>query len=121
MSSNTRLVFSTDPKDKVTCPSCKNFVKECTCVSEEVVNVEKICAVFRLEKAGRNGKTVTVIDQLPRNSAYLEKLSKELKAKCGAGGSFELGPKGGKIEVQGDKREQIKKHLDSLNIKYKGV
>lgn len=121
MSGNTRLVFSTDPKDQVKCPKCQKYMAECICVEEDVVVIEKIVAVFRIEKAGRGGKTVTVLDQLPRNTAFLQKLCKDLKAKCGSGGSFELGPKAGIVEIQGDKREQIKKHLEAIKIKFKGV
>lgn len=121
MSNNSRLVYSTDPKDQVRCSKCNQFKAECICIEEEEVVLEKVCAVFRIEKAGRGGKTVTVIDQLPRNTNFLQKLSKDLKAKCGSGGSFELGPKSGKIEVQGDKREQIKKYFESQKIKFKGM
>ena len=121
MNNNSRLVFSTDPKDQVRCDRCQKYVGECVCIAEEEVVLDKICVVFRIEKAGRGGKTVTVLDQLPRNTQFLQNLSKELKAKCGAGGSFEIGPKSGKVEVQGDKREQIKKLLESKKIKFKGV
>lgn len=121
MSGNTRLVFSTDPKDKVICNICKKLLSDCKCIAEDSAEISKICAVFRIEKVGRGGKTVTVLDQLPRNTIFLEKLSKDLKAKCGSGGSFSIGPKAGVVEVQGDKRDQIKKHLTSLGIKFKGV
>lgn len=58
---------------------------------------------FRIEK--RNGKAVTVIAGLHTYGAdRLEKISKELKTRCGAGGTV----KNGQIEIQGDKMAQIK-------------
>lgn len=77
--------------------------------------------VFRLEKNGRGGKTVTVMEGFPRNETYLKTLAKELKAKCGVGGTHTLGPKSGIIEIQGDKRDKLKQILDSKKIKFKGV
>lgn len=77
--------------------------------------------VFRIEKNGRGGKTVTVLDQLPAYEPFLKDLTKELKAKCGVGGSFYSDQAKGCIEIQGDKRDAIKKILDVKKLKYKGV
>jgi len=85
------------------------------------VDIAKFTVIFRLEKNGRGGKTVTVLDGFPRNEDYLKDLSKELKAKCGVGGSFSLGEKHGVIEIQGDKRDQLKKILDAKGLRYKGM
>ncbi len=64
---------------------------------------------FRIEK--RNGKAVTVIAGLHTYGAdRLEKISKELKTRCGAGGTV----KNGQIEIQGDKLEQIKAWFKNL-------
>lgn len=117
---NIRLVYSTDPKDNVICPQCKQLKAECRCRSEDDPS-QKFTVIFRLEKNGRGGKTVTVLDGLPRNEEFLKSLSKELKAKCGVGGSFSIGEKHGIIEIQGDKRDALKKILDTKAIKYKGV
>lgn len=119
--SNFRMVFSTDPKDQVTCEKCKKNKSDCSCVIEEEVHEDKIIVIFRLEKSGRGGKTVTVMDGFPKNEEYLKKLTKELKSKCGVGGTHVLGPKSGLIEIQGDKREVLKKLLTLKNIKFKGV
>jgi hypothetical protein len=51
----------------------------------------------------------------------IESLHKKLKAKCGVGGSFFVEENKGCIEIQGDKRDAIKKILDQKNLKYKGV
>jgi len=58
---------------------------------------------FRIEK--RNGKAVTVIAGLHTYGAdRLESIAKEIKTKCGCGGTV----KNGCIEIQGDKLEQVK-------------
>ena len=77
--------------------------------------------IFRMEKSGRGGKTVTVLDGLPRNDAFLKDLSKELKAKCGVGGTYKIGSENGQIEIQGDQRPKIKAILESKGIRYKGM
>jgi len=64
---------------------------------------------------------VTVIDGLPKIEIYLKELSKELKAKCGVGGTYSTSGKEGLIEIQGDKRDQVKKIFDLKGIKYKGM
>ena len=56
-------------------------------------------------KAGRKGKTVTLITGLP--PADLGAIAKELKRLCGTGGSV----KDGVVEVQGDHRDAVAAHL----------
>lgn len=82
------------------------------------VSTEGWTAVFRIEKGGRGGKTVTVIDRLPKHATFLEALCKELKSKCGAGGTFS---KDGVIEIQGDKRAAIKAIFDKKGYRYRGM
>jgi len=58
--------------------------------------------------AGRGGKTVTVITNfvgigLPEK----ERLAKEMQKACGTGGTV----KDGRIEIQGDKREEVARIL----------
>ena len=73
-------------------------------------------AKLRLEKKARGGKTVTVVDGLPRNTAFLKDLSQELKRACGTGGSvFETG-----VEVQGDMRERVRDLLLKKGFVVKG-
>lgn len=73
-------------------------------------------AKLRLEKKSRGGKTVTVVDGLPRNTTFLKDLSQELKRACGTGGSvFETG-----VEVQGDMRERVRDHLLKKGFIVKG-
>ncbi|MBC7466553.1 MAG: translation initiation factor [Bdellovibrio sp.] len=86
-----------------------------------LVDTKKFTVVFRLEKNGRGGKVVTVLDQLPNHQTFVKELLKELKTKCGVGGSFKIESGVSLIEIQGDKREAIKKILDTKQIKYKGM
>ena len=57
----------------------------------------------RIERSGRGGKTVTIVDKFVGSHDDLEALSKTLKARCGVGGSA----KDGVIIVQGDFRERV--------------
>jgi translation initiation factor 1 len=53
------------------------------------------------ETAGRRGKAVTTISNLPLDDAEVKALAGKLKKRCGVGGSA----KDGVIELQGDHRE----------------
>lgn len=117
MSRNTKLVWSDDPKDKQAVEG-KSAIKMPK--TESVVVPTNWTAVFRIEKNGRGGKTVTVIDQLPKHETFLRELCKELKAKCGSGGTFDTGSSGGCIEIQGDKRAAIQAIFEKKGFKYKG-
>ncbi len=117
---STRLVYSSDPKLNEKCPRCKEVLSECTCPLPDDPKTYKFVAVLRLEKAGRGGKTVTVIDQLPKNDPFLKDLTTQLKKKCGSGGTYSLTQKEGIIEIQGDQRETVRNFLKQKNISTKG-
>ena len=55
------------------------------------------------ETKGRKGKGVTLVSGGPLDGADLTRLGKELKKKCGSGGTV----KNGIIEIQGDHRDQV--------------
>jgi len=59
------------------------------------------------ETRGRKGKGVTVISGIPLDEKALKEVARELKAKCGAGGSI----KDGVIEIQGDHRDKLMQAL----------
>ncbi len=120
MSNSTRLVYSTDPTLNVKCTKCKELESECTCKPEVDPKKYKFIAILRIEKQSRGGKTVTVIDRLPNNSLFLKNLTKILKTKCGTGGTYLTEGKDGVIEIQGDKREIIRKLLADEGIQSKG-
>jgi len=65
-------------------------------------------------KAGRGGKTVTVVKNfvgigLPEK----EQLAKAMQKACGAGGTV----KDGQIEIQGDNREEVARILTEANFR----
>ena len=86
-----------------------------------LVDIAKLMVIFRLEKNGRGGKTVTILSSLPKNEPFLSELTKELKSKCGTGGTYKTLDGMAEIEIQGDQRDKIKKILDTKGIKYKGM
>jgi translation initiation factor 1 len=66
------------------------------------------------QKAGRGGKTVTVIKGfigigLPEK----ERLARAMQKACGTGGTV----KDGQIEIQGDKREEVARILTEANFR----
>lgn len=123
MSGNTRLVFSTDPKDSQVCSKCKELLKECSCAPEveySVASGGKFVAVLRIEKGGRGGKTVTVIDRLPKQELFLKEITRDLKKSCGTGGTYSIAGKDGIVEIQGDKRKEIRAFFEKHGYKIKG-
>jgi translation initiation factor 1 len=73
--------------------------------------------IVRIQRqtSGRKGKGVCVITGLDLDDAELNKLAAELKKKCGCGGAA----KEGVIEIQGDKRDEIKALLEAKGFKVK--
>jgi predicted translation initiation factor SUI1 len=67
------------------------------------------------ETAGRRGKGVTTIFDIPLNEGEILELAATLKQKCGTGGSV----KDRRIEIQGDQRERIVAVLEKLGYKVK--
>lgn len=111
-----RLLYSTEWGR--TCPKCGQPEKDCRCVqakAEEPVPA-KIVAKLRIEKGGRGGKTVTVVDGLPRNKEFLKNLAGELKKAFGVGGT--TGETS--VEIQGDQREALRTLLAGRGWTVKG-
>ena len=63
-----------------------------------------------MERAGRGGKTVTIVRGFTSSQEELEELCKTLKQKIGVGGSA----KEGEIILQGDHRAKVAELLKSL-------
>lgn len=99
----SQLVYTTDqgrinePKEQAEVPQ-----------GDGIVRIQR-------ETKGRKGKGVTVIHGLGLAEAELKAFAKELKSKCGVGGSV----KHFTIEIQGDQREHCKVHLEQKGFKVK--
>lgn len=110
-----RPVYSTGRGEL--CPKCGWPKRDCRCSTrfDEAVP-DRIVAKLRIEKSGRGGKTVTVVDGLPRNADFLTALASELKRALGTGGSALESS----IEIQGDRREAIRARLAAKGWTVKG-
>lgn len=110
-----RLVYSSARGR--TCPRCGWPETDCRCAAalDQAVPA-KLIAHLRVEKAGRGGKTVTVIDNLPRNRTFLAELVAELKKRCGTGGTA----RDAGVELQGDHRPALRQVLTARGWTVKG-
>jgi translation initiation factor 1 len=112
-----RPVYSTDVGR--ICPDCGRPARDCKCsqraAAEESIPA-RIVAKLRMEKKGRGGKTVTVVDGLPQNAAFLKDLCQELKRACGTGGAVIDSA----VELQGDLRERVRESLLKRGFEVKG-
>ena len=112
---NARPVYSTEAGR--ICPRCGWPEHDCRCSRKAEDPVpSRIVAKLRMEKKGRGGKTVTVVDGLPRNAAFLKTLSQDLKRSCGTGGTVIDGG----IELHGDLRDRLRDVLGQKGYVVKG-
>ena len=97
-----RLAYSSD--GGAMCPRCNRLVTACRCKKpkEQRTPDDGVVRVQR-ETKGRKGKGVTVVTGVPLSGDELKKLAKQLKARCGSGGTV----KGANIEIQGDHRDTV--------------
>jgi len=113
-----RLVYRSD-RGRV-CPACGWPASECRCASrqqaESEPNPARIVFKLRIERTGRAGKTVTVIDGFPRNAPFAAALAQELKRSCGTGGAF----RDDALELQGDLRDRVRELLTRKGYLVKG-
>ncbi|WP_237705147.1 stress response translation initiation inhibitor YciH [Thermococcus zilligii] len=77
---------------------------------KEVLKEQQRIRVY-VEKA-RYGKLKTIIEGIDEKEFDLNDIAKNLKAKLACGGTV----KNGKIELQGDHRERVKKLLAELGF-----
>ncbi len=70
-------------------------------------------AVVRMERKGRGGKEVTVVEQLGLPAAELEKWLKALKGGLGCGGTVEEDT----LVLQGDQRERLPALLEARGVR----
>jgi len=103
------LVYSTETGR--TCPGCGHPAKQCCCSINSRLQGDTVVRVSR-ETKGRKGSGVCLITGLPLDEAELKKLARELKKKCGSGGTV----KNGVIEIQGDHSEILVDALIKLGF-----
>lgn len=70
-------------------------------------------AVVRMERKGRGGKEVTVVEQLALGARDLESWLQALKGALGCGGSIE----GDTLVLQGDQRKRLPSILESRGVR----
>ncbi len=89
------------------CPVCGRAAVDCVCRPGKPVPKGDGTIRIGRETKGCKGKGVTVITGIPVEEAELKEIAKQLKAKCGAGGTV----KDGVIEIQGDHRQVLLEEL----------
>jgi len=107
------LVYSTEFGKA--CPKCGNPSNHCSCgkgnskiPNDGIVRIGK-------ETKGRKGAGVSLVTGVPLDDQGLKVLAKQLKQKCGTGGTI----KSGIIEIQGDHRDLLKRELSKLGYTVK--
>lgn len=66
-------------------------------------------------RAGKKGKTVTVITGFQHKPESLSQLLKKLKSQCGSGGTV----KDNTLEIQGDHKQKLLEMLTTIGYKVK--
>ena len=106
-------VYSTDKGGS--CPDCKQPASKGLCrVHQPPAVNDGVVRVSRATK-GRKGAGVSLISGLPAEQDELKILARQLKQKCGSGGTV----KNGIIEIQGDHRQVLVAELEKMGYKPK--
>jgi translation initiation factor 1 len=95
------IVWSSDPGAKTPSPARKGSPSPTPPAGTGVVRVVR-------QSKGRRGKTVTVITGVPLTAAGLDDLARDLKKRCGTGGTV----RGDVVEIQGDQRDVVVAELE---------
>ena len=103
------VVYSTDPEYDFNAGG-----KE----QQETLEPSQQKLYVKLDRKNRKGKSVTLVEGFVGDESDLRELGKELKSKCGVGGSA----KDGLILLQGDFRERVFSLLQEkgFNVKKSG-
>lgn len=83
--------------------------------SEEVVEGDLVLLLRRLTSG--KGRTIIEIKGLPSNKSWCKKLTTGLKKSLGVGGAY----KTDYIEIHGEKIDDVIKHLENRELKWKKV
>ncbi|MCB2212919.1 translation initiation factor [bacterium] len=73
-------------------------------------------AVLRIEKKGRRGKTVTLVELRNTHQPRAKEIGRKLKSACGVGGTT----RGLVVEVQGDQRDAVRPILEQEGFRVRG-
>ena len=98
-STNSKFIYDTKPNEHATVHPSQQEIR-----------------IF-LDKKNRGGKTVTIVSGFSGKEEELEKIARELKSKCGVGGSV----KEREIIIQGDHRDRILTLLTGSGYKAKKI
>lgn len=101
----SRLVYSTDP----------NFSVEEEHEEQETLSISQQKLKVKLDTKQRAGKVVTLVEGFIGTQSDLENLGKQLKTKCGTGGSA----KDGQIIIQGDYKIKVIENLQKMGYSVK--
>ena len=104
---NSKLVFSTNPNVKPGSDKQESTGPENKSQTQTV-------RIF-LDRKGRKGKSVTVVEGFSVNPQHLSEIARTLKQFLGTGGTA----KQGRIEIQGDFRNKISEKLNKMGYKTK--
>ncbi len=99
-----RIVFSTNP----------DFKQEEETNEQETLPASQQLLYLSLERL-KGGKVATLVENFKGPENDLETLGKQLKSKCGVGGSV----KDGIILIQGEQRDKLIKLLTDMGYKTK--
>ena len=103
---NSKLVYSTDrsipEKKKI------DSISEGSTIKPEQQNI-----IVRMERKGRRGKSVTVVECLEMNQSDKSIFLKQLKTKLGTGGTI----KDNRFEFQGDHCSRLMVELKNMGYK----
>ena len=99
------MVYSTDP----------DYVPEIEDEEVEEIPPSQQTLYVSYDKKQRKGKVVTLVEGFEGSEEAMNKLGKELKSKCGAGGSV----KDGQIIIQGNFVQKVLDHLSNLGFQVK--
>jgi len=87
------------------CPGCRRPLAQCVCKTAAGTALRADAGKVRVSRQtqSRAGKAVTLITGLPLAAVELETLARDLKRRCGSGGTV----KDGVIEIQGEHRNAV--------------
>ncbi len=99
------------------CPACGRPIAKCECRKAGTAPVGNGVVRVGRETKGRKGKCMTVISGLGLGPEGLRDLAKQLKQRCGTGGTV----KADVVQIQGDHRDTLVEALKERGYAVKRV